>query len=360
MLAQSSFPDDPSRPAAAIAPCENPVLRPPWPGANLSPALFRKADLQTCRSSHTFEKQLENGAILADLEWSDFKVILALSRGGSVAAAGRILGVDSSTVSRRLAAVEEALGACLVLRGGREFRFTAEGTLALRTAEALETSILSTAAAIKSAKQAIEGSVKVTCVGAFFHVLEPICEKLHQKYPGLSVEVLDSDEMINLAAGDADVAIRMAAPKEPDLIARKAFDLGWCVYASKDYAATYGLPKDPEELRQHRLILFGEKRLHLEQFRLLERFKSGNDSFIRVNSNEVALRVVLAGGGIATLPAFEAGQHDLVRVFPQPQFSHTAYLVYHESQKDSARIRAVVDELMAYLASKKSMLLGQV
>lgn len=297
---------------------------------------------------------------MAEVDWSDFKVILALSRGGSVAAAGRILGVDSSTVSRRLAAIEDAFGACLVLRGGREFRFTPEGNLALHAAEAMEVSIASTAVAIKTAKQAVQGSVKITCVGAFFHVLEPVCEKLRQKYPDLSVEVLDSDEMINLAAGDADVAIRMASPKEPDLIVRKAFDLGWHVYASKDYAAVHGLPKNPEELRRHRLILFGEKRLHLEQFRLLERFKSGHDSFIRVNSNEVALRVVLAGGGIATLPAFEAGQNDLIRVFPEPQYSHPAYLVYHKSQKDSARIRAVVDELLAYLASKKSMLSGQV
>lgn len=298
---------------------------------------------------------------MADLEWSDFKVILALSRGGSVAAAGRILGLDSSTVSRRLAAAEDAFGACLVLRGGRDFRFTAEGNIALRTAEAMEASVLSAASAIKSAKKTIEGSVRLTCVGAFFHVLEPICEKLHQKYPGLSVEILDSDDMINLAAGDADVAIRMAAPTEPDLIVRKAFDLGWCVYASKDYAATYGLPKNPEELREHRLILFGGKRLHLEQFRWLEQFKSGNDSFIRVNSNEVALRVVLAGGGIATLPAFEGAQHaNLVRVFPESHYAHAAYLVFHESQKDSARIRAVADELLAYLASKKAMLLGQV
>ena len=79
----------------------------------------------------------EVGAILAELEWSDLKVILALSRGGSIAGAGRILNIDSSTVSRRLAAAEEALGGCLILRGGREFRFTAEGMTALHAAEAM-------------------------------------------------------------------------------------------------------------------------------------------------------------------------------------------------------------------------------
>jgi DNA-binding transcriptional LysR family regulator len=163
---------------------------------------------------------------LAEVEWGDFKVILALSRGGSVAAASRILGVDSSTVSHRLAAAEEALGACLVLRGGREFRFTAEGNMALRTAEAMETAILSAASAIKSAKQGIEGKVRVTTVGLFFHVINPVCETLRRRHPGLLVEIDDSDQIVNLAAGDSDIAIRFVAPTEPDLISRKAFELG--------------------------------------------------------------------------------------------------------------------------------------
>ena len=166
---------------------------------------------------------------MAELEWSDFKVILALSRGESVAGASRILGVDSSTVSRRLAAAEEAFGAVLVLRGGREFRFTAEGTMALHTAEAMEASIQSTQTAIKSAKQAIEGKVKITTVGSFYHFLLPICAVLHKQHPNLHIEIHDTDQMVNLAAGEADIGLHFAFPKEPDLIARKAFDLGWCV-----------------------------------------------------------------------------------------------------------------------------------
>ena len=297
---------------------------------------------------------------MAELEWSDLKVILALSRGGSVAAAGRILGVDSSTVSRRLAAAEEALGGCLVLRGGREFRFTPEGMTALRVAEAMETSILSAAVSIKSAKQAIEGTVKITTVGSFFHVLNPICEILHKKYTNLHVEIDDTDRMVNLAAGEADIGIRMAAPTGPDLISRKAFDLGWCVFASKDYAAQYGLPKTHEDLRDHRLILYTETRHHLTGFAWLEQFKSGEERFARVNSTSVALRAALSGTGIVALPAYEDAEHlSLVRVFPEPFYSHPAYLVYHESLRDSARIRVVADELMTYLASKRSLLMGQ-
>jgi DNA-binding transcriptional LysR family regulator len=298
---------------------------------------------------------------VSELEWSDLKVILALSRGGSVAAAGRILGVDSSTVSRRLAAAEEALGGCLVLRGGREFRFTPEGMTALRVAEATETSILSAAASIKAAKQAVEGTVKITTVGSFFHVINPLCDILHRKHPSLHVEIDDTDQIVNLAAGEADIGIRFVAPTEPDLIFRKAFDLGWHVYASKEYAAQYGLPKTREELRDHRLILYTESRHQLNKaFAWMDQFKSGVDRFSRVHSTSVALRAVLTGAGIVALPAYEDAEHlNLVRVFAEPFYSQPAFVVYHESLRDSARIRVVVDELTAYLASKKSLLMGQ-
>lgn len=287
------------------------------------------------------------------------KVILALSRGGSVAAAARILGVDSSTVSRRLAAAEEALGAMLVLRGGREFRFTAEGTMALRAAEAMEAAVHSTATAIKSAKQAIEGHVKITSVGSFFHILGPVCALVEKKYPGLRVDIDDTDNTLNLASSEADIAVRFALPKEPDLIARKAFDMGWNVYASKDYAAQYGLPQTHEGLRDHRLILYAENRLHLPQFAWMEQFKSGHDRFARVTNPSVAFRSVLAGSGLASLAAYMEAEHlGLVRVFPKPVYSQPAYVVYHESMRDSARIRVVAEELMAYLASRKALLSG--
>lgn len=296
---------------------------------------------------------------MADLEWSDFKVILALSRGGSVAAAGRILGVDSSTVSRRLAAAEDAFGAVLVLRGGREFLFTPEGNMALRTAEAMETSILSTTAAIKSAKQAIEGKVIITTVGMYHYLLRPVCDRLHEKYPGLWFELDDSDHKVNLANGDADIGLRFAEPIEPDLIARKVFDLGWRVFASKEYAAQYGLPKTFEDLRQHRLVLYNEAFHHIKVFAWLEQYKSTEGRFERVKQPTVAIKSVMTGAGLCGIPAYEAAQYpNLVDVFPETYCLQPAYLVYHESQRDSARIRVVMDELVAFLAGKKQELAG--
>lgn len=291
---------------------------------------------------------------MADFEWSDLKVILALSRGGSVAAAARTLGVDSSTVSRRLAAAEEALGAVLVLRGGREFRFTTEGIMAVRTAETMESAISSTTKAIKSAKQAIEGKVKITSVGAFFHVIHPFSELMSKKYPDLVVEIDDTDAVLSLSSGEADVAVRFFMPKESDLIARRAFDQSWYVYASKEYVDHYGLPQSHEDLRNHRLILYIESRLKLPAFAWMEQFKSNQERFVRVTNPGVALTAVTAGSGVASLPAWwDSGRFGLVRIFPEPFYSQPVYVVYHESLRDSARIRTVVDELIAFLSRNK-------
>ena len=99
---------------------------------------------------------------MAAPEWGDFKIVLALGRGGSVAAAGRLLEIDSSTVSRKLTAIEEALGAILVIRSGREFCLTAEGKEAFAAAEAIEATIVRAAAAIHAVKTHLEGVVKIS------------------------------------------------------------------------------------------------------------------------------------------------------------------------------------------------------
>ena len=302
----------------------------------------------------------ETGDILAEFEWSDFRIILALSRGGSIAGAARILGVDSSTASRRLAAAEEALGGCLVLRGGREFRFTSEGMIALQAAEAMEASILSAAAAIKSAKQSIEGVVRISCVGSVFHMLIPMFDGLREKYPKLRVEVNDADHIVNLAKGEADIAVRMLRPTEPDLVVRNAFDFGWAVFASKTYAERHDLPTRQEELCRHHLILYSQERLHHPGFRWMEQFYSEGGKATRVSNTSVALRSIQAGVGIGLLPLYEGGSElGLVRVFPDVVHSQTAWLAYHESNRNTARLRVVVDAMIEFFASHADHFMGR-
>ena len=296
---------------------------------------------------------------MADLEWSDFRVILALSRGGSIAGAGRLLGVDSSTISRRLAAAEEALGACLILRGGREFCFTCEGRAALEAAQAMEVSITAAKTIISASKKELQGTVKVSCTASLYHFLVSVVDLIMARHPLLRVELVDADHNVNLAKGEADIGLRMLQPVEPDLISRKAFVTCWYIYASSNYIENYGMPQTHEDLRKHRLILYTEDRLRIPGFAWLEQFKNEKLNFARVSRINVALRSALSSAGIAALPAYEVSDNmPLQRIFPEPVVRQQAYVVYHESQRDSVRVHAVVDGLIEFFDQHKAVLDG--
>ena len=223
---------------------------------------------------------------MAAPEWGDFKIVLALGRGGSVAAAGRLLEIDSSTVSRKLTAIEEALGAILVIRSGREFCLTAEGKEAFAAAEAIEATIVRAAAAIHAAKTHLEGVVKITCVSTVTTMLLPFQDFVRSHHPQLAIQFVPTNRRVDLAKGEADIAIRNVWPTEGDVIARRGFELGMAVYASKAYLAEHGTPQTHQDLRTHRLIQYDENLLRLPWFAWIEQFADPDRAATRVESTE--------------------------------------------------------------------------
>jgi DNA-binding transcriptional LysR family regulator len=296
---------------------------------------------------------------LAEPEWSDFKLILALSHGGSVAGAARRLEVDSSTVSRRLAAMEQALGACLVIRGGRDFAFTAEGKTVIAAAESMEAIVSSAASAVRAAKTGIDGVVRISAVPSILRTLMPLLPMAAKRYPKLSIEVNAAARVIDLSRGEADIAVRMTQPQEVDLIGKRAFEMGFGVFASKAYAAGREMPKEFGDLAQHSLVQYIQPMLHLPWFAWIEAFASKGAPATRVDSTEMAVGVVASGGGIGVLPCFSGDHSGLVRVFPEPVANAVGWIVYHESARNSARIRAVVELLTEYFRTCEGELSGR-
>src|SRR6185503_10090044 len=241
------------------------------------------------------------------LEWSDLKVLLALSRAGSVAGAARELQVDHSTISRRLAALEDAVNAKLLIRGGREFALTNEGRAMLEAAEATEAATAAALRAVRASKVEAQGHVSVSVAPAFVPVLmRELMPALRQSHPLLSVELRGSFLRADLAKGEADIALRMARPSEPDLVARRAMDTGWCVFASRAYLAARGCPARAEDLAQHDLVLYADNLHSAPPTRWLEAYKgrSAAHAASRMDSLETACQAAQAGGGIVVLPAF--------------------------------------------------------
>lgn len=298
---------------------------------------------------------------MAEAEWSDFKIILALGRGGSIAGAARLLSVDNSTVSRRLASVEAALGACLIVRGGGEFVFTAEGKAARAAAETMEASASAVASSIRATKHELNGVVRISCISSMIRVLMPFQAVVAEKHPELSVELDSAQRFVDLAKGEADIAIRMVEkPTEIDLVPTHPFDWAEAAFASKSYLERHGCPKNPEELKNHSLVQYAENLLDLPPKGWIEKYARKDRPSLRVESAEMAFSVIAQGAGIGVIACFYGDvSAELVRVFPLPVFSTTGWIVYHETMRDTVRVRTVVDMLGAYLDARKESLSGK-
>jgi DNA-binding transcriptional LysR family regulator len=295
-------------------------------------------------------------------EWSDFKVLLALARAGSVAGAARSLQVDTSTASRRLAALEEAVGTRLLIRGGREFSWTPEGRTLIAAGEAIEAAVAQALRTVHAAKTDVHGTVRVSVPPAFVPVLvRGLLPQLRAAHPELHVELAGGFERANLARGDADIAVRMARPEEPGLVACHAFDCGWFAFAAASYLHARGQrPERYEDLAQFDLVLYSEEMQRVPPLRWMEGYRGASRDVLRVDNVEVACQTVAAGGGIAVLPGFLGDTvPGLQRVFAQRVAINAGWIVYHESARDTLRVRVVADALAAYFREQRALFSGE-
>jgi DNA-binding transcriptional LysR family regulator len=322
----------------------------------MGPASMRMAANSACKIADHKRGCGRNMAV----QWDDLKVLLALSRGGSVAAAARELQVDNSTISRRLAALEEAMGAQLLIRGGRDFSWTCEGRAAVQTAQTMEDAVAAALRTVRGAKQELAGTVRVAVVPSLLpNLVKHLLPGLREAHPALKVELDGSYHRADLAHGEADLAVRMARPEERDLVARRAFELGWFVYGAHSYLARAGCPASHEDLRQHRLVLYLPRMHSVAPLRWMEQYHGDDREATRVDSMDLACNLVTAGEGLAVLPTFVGDRvAALTRVFPERVGVNTGWIVYHESVRDSARVRAVADALARYLAAAEPVLAG--
>jgi DNA-binding transcriptional LysR family regulator len=296
---------------------------------------------------------------MAEPNWSDFRIILALAKGGSVTGAARLLGVDASTVSRRLATAEEVFGATLIIRGGGTFRFTAEGRAVLDAAETMDATISATTTSVRSMRQSTIGTVRIACAQTAVHVLRPIAEEVAEAHPGLHVELMSSLASVDLAKGEAEIAVRTIAPKDPGLVIAHAFTWGSCLYASTDYLSRHGRPETPDDLGAHRLVRYGTPLLRSRAFGWIEHFADPDRPATRVENTDSARIIIEQGGGIGplfcvvgdTCPAIE-------RVFPEPFDQMDSWVLYHESARGSAKVRVVLDAVVAGLKARRVALTG--
>jgi DNA-binding transcriptional LysR family regulator len=296
----------------------------------------------------------------AEPDWNDFRIILALGRAGSVAGAARLLKVDASTVSRRLAAAEAAFGAILVVREGREFALTREGKSALAAAEAMEEAADQARAEVRGARDTLDGVVRIACPPVAIRYLEHFPEVVASRHPGLGVELLAGRAPANLGKGEADISIRAVRPTDMDLAVAHAFGLGSGAYAARSYVEMHGRPETHADVAGHALVRYAEPFLHLPPFAWIEQFAPPGGTTVRVDSIDMAQHRIASGAGIGVLYCVAGDADDrLVRLFDAPIDVIDMSIVYHQSMRGSARLRAVLDLLIAFHIERRADLVGR-
>jgi DNA-binding transcriptional LysR family regulator len=299
-------------------------------------------------------------------EWDDARHFLAVHRKGSLSAAARQLGVNQSTVGRRLASLEEQLGAKLFMRTRDGLQIAPAGERLLPHAERMEEEAMAIAREIAGQEATLSGVVRVTAPDFFgTRVVAPLLATFHARYPDIDLE-LDADiRMRSLTRREADVAVRVGGGgREPGLVVRKVSDLALALYASEKYIAVRGRPYDGD-YTEHDFIGYSAPFLHSTDARWIEEQAeraSGARIVMRSHATAVQRRMALEGVGLALLPCYLGdAEPGLVQVLPPSQApTESVYLVVHEDLREAARIRACATFLADGIRAAGPVLRGEV
>jgi DNA-binding transcriptional LysR family regulator len=291
------------------------------------------------------------------MDWDKLRVFHAVAEAGSFTHAGDTLSLSQSAVSRQISALEEALQVPLFHRHARGLILTEQGESLNRTVREVFAKLAITEALLTESKEKPAGRLKVTTtVGFGSSWLAPRLHGFLEAYPDVTVSLLLDDMDLDLAMREADVAIRMHPPKQPDLVQRHLMALNWQVCASPDYLKRNGVPQRAEDLDAHRLILFGQHHPPVPEVNWLADVgrRSGNPrrAVLEVNSMHAMLLAIRAGTGIGALPDFTVTENpDLVQVLTDLKGPKVdVFFVYPEELRNSKRVAVFRDFLLARLA----------
>jgi DNA-binding transcriptional LysR family regulator len=291
------------------------------------------------------------------MDWDKLRVFHAVAEAGSFTHAGDTLNLSQSAVSRQISALEEALQVPLFHRHARGLILTEQGESLNRTVREVFAKLAITEALLTESKEKPAGRLKVTTTQGFGSLwLAPRLHGFLDAYPEVTVLLLCDDAELDLAMREADVAVRMHAPKQPDLIQRHLMTMSWHICASPEYLKKHGVPKRPEDLDAHRLILFGNHHPPVPDINWLaevgRRPGSPRRAVLEVNSLQAILWAIRSGVGIAAVPDYAMSENsDLVKIMTDlkgPKID--VFFVYPEELRNSKRVAVFRDFLLARLA----------
>ncbi len=295
-------------------------------------------------------------------DWNDLRHLIAVSRHGSTLAAAKALGVNQSTVHRRLLELERRIGLSLVKRQPAGYRLSEMGGALIDEVMAVETAAEHLERKIGALKLDLKGTIRLTCPEPTVPRIAAsgLLDRFHARYPGLAVEFITSDRYLDLTRGEADVAFRSGEPVDESLVGRKICDSIWAVYASKSYIQRHGRPRSITDLSAHALIGFDGIMQNHRVAKWLPaavpdaRIVSRSSSMLGIVSS------VKAGFGIAPLPTtLGDAENTLVQVLPTvEELTRSWYVLTPPDLRRTPRIAAFVDCVLDDIPALRQALIG--
>ncbi len=288
------------------------------------------------------------------MDWDKLRIFHAVAEAGSFTHAGKSLNLSQSAVSRQISTLEESLGVKLFHRHARGLLLTEQGDLLHKTAKDIFASLSMIEGKLMDTRKLPEGPLRITVaefIGSSW--LAPKLKQFREDHPDIQLTALLDDSILDLGMREADAAIRLYKPEQPDLVQRHLTTIHFHVCGSKSYFKKHRKPEKPKDLREHTLIGYPENTTEPFTdpnwiFRIAGVDSEHHHNMLMMNSLNAIHRAVMTGAGIAALPDYLVkGNKDLEIVLPKTERPGVEmYFVYPEERRKSQRIAAFRDFLL--------------
>jgi DNA-binding transcriptional LysR family regulator len=290
-------------------------------------------------------------------DWDDLRVFLAVARTRKIAPAARSLGIDATTIARRLARLERALGPELFEMGAGERILTARGQALLRHAENVESAALAAMEEATGRGHHLGGQVRLSVAEGFgTWVLAPGLADFNRRHPGIRLDLITASGFLNPSKREADMAVMLARPQRGRLSVRRMGDYRLHLYASPAYLAKAGTPRNPADLRAHVLVGYVPEFIFSPELDYLDEVEAGLEASLRATSINMQHRMIAEGAGIGVLPDFIAAHDSALApvIADQVEIMRSFWLVTHGDLKKLPRIAAVAQWLQDRIETLKA------
>jgi DNA-binding transcriptional LysR family regulator len=320
-----------------------------------APAATRNREQVPCTNPQPAKSLVFSGEMQ---NWDDLRFVLALAKAGSLAKAGKELGVDHTTVGRRVEALEESLQVKLFTRTTGGYILTLEAEGLLPDIRRVEDAVLALSRNAHTQDDSLVGTVRVTSAETFGAAyLAPLLANFGKRNPGLTVELHTGKDILDLARREADIAVRMFRSRHEDLVVKRAGELAHGLYATKSYLDKQPL-KNAKQLCEHPLLT-GESGPGIVETHWFAELASQAKPVFVSNLTLALLEAARAGAGIAVLPRYMGDRDKQLVHLPMPsEPRETIWITVHRDLRQARRVRVVLDYLNDCLTRDKTLLLG--